>query len=69
MGLDLPARVLVHDLLGGLLQDAAATAADHAIGPQLDELLHHETTETRAAAGDEEALSLEQIGPKHETLP
>ena len=69
MGVDPPARVLGHDLLGGLLQHAAATAADHAIGPQLDELLHHDPAEARAAAGDEEALSLEQIGPKHRTLP
>ena len=61
--------MLGHDLLGGLLQHAAAPAADHAVGAQLDELLHHDPAEARAAAGDEEALSLEQIGPEHRTAP
>jgi len=36
---------------------------------QLDELIHHDPAQPGAAAGDEEALSLEQIGPKHQTLP
>ena len=58
-----------HDLLGGLLQDAAAPAADHAVGAQLDEFLHHDPAEARAAPGDEEALSLEQIGPEHRASP
>jgi hypothetical protein len=46
-----------HDLPGGLLQDAAAPAADHAVGAQFDELLHHDPAEASATPGDEEALS------------
>ena len=69
MSVDPTPGMLGHDLPGGLLQDAAAPAADHAVGAQFDELLHHDPAEARAAPGDEEALSFEQIGPEHRTTP
>jgi hypothetical protein len=59
MGLDPPPMMLAHDLPGVLLKDAAAAAADHAIGSQLDEFLHHDSAQAGATAGDEKALALE----------
>ena len=69
VGVDPPAGMLGHDLPGGLLQHAAAPAADHAVCAQFDEALHHDPAEARAAAGDQESLSLEQIGPEHRVTP
>lgn len=59
VGVDPSSGMPGHDLPGGLLEHGAPPAADHAVGTQLDEALHHDPSQTSAAAADEEALSLE----------
>jgi hypothetical protein len=68
-GVDPAARMPGHDLLGGFLEHAAATAADHAVRAELDEALHHDLAESRAAAGDEESFALEQVVSEHRVPP
>ena len=63
------AGILGHDLPGGFLEDAAAAAANHAIGAQLDELLHHRLAQPGAATGDQKPFALEQIRLEHRFRP
>src|SRR5262249_38392006 len=69
MGFDPPAGMLVHDLLGGLLQNGATPATDHTIGAQFHEALHHDPAQSGAPTGHQEALPLEQVGSEHRSSP
>ena len=63
------AGVLLHHLLGRLLEHAAPAAAYHTVCTQFDELLQHHATEAGAAAGDQKSLSLEQVVLEHASAP
>ena len=62
------AAVRGHQLVGRLLQHAAAPAADVDLGAQDQEGLGHHLAKARAAAGDEDALALHQAGFEHQIV-
>ena len=53
------------ELGGGLGEDLLAAAADHEFGAELEEAAAHAEAQAGAAAGDEDALALEQVGLEH----
>jgi len=48
---------------------SAAAASARTVGAQLEEAAAHAEAEAGAAAGDEDAFALEQVGFEHGTAP
>ena len=49
----------------GLLQHVLAPPADHHVGAELEISMRHRAAQTAAAAGDQDAFALEQVGLEH----